>query len=521
MPNFDKNSVEWALEHLFRHNDTDIFPKIFEYEAMHFCKDEVIRMMTIKDMNQWVTRPLRKCLTPKNYYGYRIATQLDPLDTLAYVSLIYRIGEELEKSRVKPENEIAFSSRFGPDSDYYMFNRNIGFNEFQNRSRELSKTNSFVVLTDISDFYNRLYLHRIENALRSTAKSHPNEASTTIALIKSWNQKVSYSIPVGNNPSRLIAEIVIDDVDRALLAEGINHIRYVDDYRIFSKSPEDARKALIILANLLYDMHGLTLQTQKTKILESSVFVKEYLDNNSILELNALNENFSTLLRRIGVDDPYQIIELDDLPDGLLSQINELNLTGLLSDELSKNEPELQKVKFLLSRLSWIKNIDIVDLLLFNLDKIHPLLDMITKYLATVGDLLDEKKRHEIGSKLLGKIDYSVLCQLEYHKMLLLSLFAGSKLWGNEEKLQKYYTSATSDLTRRTLLLALGKSHQDFAFRSKKSQIDQMSSWEKRALIYGASCLPGDERDTWYKAINPKIDELDRFIVKWAQSNPI
>src|SRR5206468_1072650 len=98
-----------------------------------------------------------------------------------------------------------------------------------------------------------------------------------VRLLKSWNFTVSYGVPVGPAPSRLLAELAIDDVDRALKSEGATFCRYSDDYRIFCSSRRRAHEVLGVLANILFENHGLTLQQHKTKVVSVETFRQKYI----------------------------------------------------------------------------------------------------------------------------------------------------------------------------------------------------------------------------------------------------
>ena len=175
------------------------------------------------------------------------------MDMIFYFGLLFEAGEKIENARVKPDRKTSFSYRFSPDDqDYYIYDRNINFSEFQKHSRNLADTHQFVVVTDIADFYPRIYLHRLEGASSASLPALPDHAKAIVNLFKGWNQRVSYGIPVGNSPSRLLAEIVIDDIDRTLLAEEMIFTRYVDDFRIFCDFRQEAYKCLVKLANVLY-----------------------------------------------------------------------------------------------------------------------------------------------------------------------------------------------------------------------------------------------------------------------------
>jgi len=513
-------ALDWAIEHLVRYCDTDIFPKLFEFDAIHHCWDTEKRWLA-QQANQWCTRPFRRCLVPKYRYGFRVATQLDPLDMLVYTALIYEIGEDLERNRLPSNAQVVFSHRFMPDdSDYLFFDQNMNYKAFQEHSRELAEKYRFVAVTDIADFYPRIYLHRLENVLDSAAKGHSPHVNAIIRLIKSWNQNVSYGIPVGNNPSRLLAELVIDDVDRNLLSEGFVFCRYVDDYRIFCNSPEEAYKRLAGLANLLFESHGLTLQSQKTNVFPSHEFVAKVIETEERKELSALVENFSAIVSYLGLDNPYEEINYDELPDDVRKQIDGLNLGGLLQQQLDSDEIDIPMTKFLLNRLGQLKQTEPLRRVLKATDKLYSVFAEVIRYIARLIDTLNDQQRQRVGTHILSLLSGSVVSQIEFHRMLILSLFAGSNKWGNADRLAALYPSAPDDWCRRCLVLALGRSNHDFWFRARKTTVEQLSPWERRAFLAAASCLPSDERKHWYHTLKPRLDRLEQCVVQWASANP-
>jgi hypothetical protein len=116
MLHLKKRSLNWALKHALRFGDTDVFPSQFEFDAIKNDWSEISKFLLREDIHNWKTRPLRSLLSPKSRYGFRIITQLDPLDFLVFAALMYEIGSDLESERVPVADNIVFSHRFRPDS---------------------------------------------------------------------------------------------------------------------------------------------------------------------------------------------------------------------------------------------------------------------------------------------------------------------------------------------------------------------------------------------------------------------
>ena len=159
-----ESALDRALEHLRFRGDTDIFPIPFEYEAIEQEWADVKGYIASKDLDNWTVRPLRRCLSPKQNLGLRIATQLDPLDSIIITALVYEAGADLERARIPTDTEIVHSYRFSPGDRGQLYDPHWNFESFRKRSLELAEheQHSIVVITDISDFYPRIYSHPLE-----------------------------------------------------------------------------------------------------------------------------------------------------------------------------------------------------------------------------------------------------------------------------------------------------------------------------------------------------------------------
>ena len=231
-------SLDWALQHALQIGDTDVFPIPFEYEAINHDWANVKQFLSSSDVLQWTTRPARTLLSPKAKYGFRAITQLDPLDFLVFSATVYEISADLELRRIPTQSGTVFSYRVSANQDGQLFDPNVGYRQFIERCREKLAGNTqegFVATADISDFYSRIYHHRLENALRA-ATQRTSHVNAVMRCLSGWNGTETFGIPVGCAPSRLLAEITLSDVDEALLANGVDFLRLMDDSRFFAES---------------------------------------------------------------------------------------------------------------------------------------------------------------------------------------------------------------------------------------------------------------------------------------------
>lgn len=516
--------LDWALQHAQTWGDTDIFPEIFEFKAIQEHWNAVKASIQDTDVLTWTVRPYRRCLVPKHRFGFRISTQLDPLDFLVFTALVREVGEKIEAARIPAADNIVHSYRFAPEPDGRMFSEKYTYRSFQKASHDACDAlkPSHVVIADIADFFPRLYTHRIDNALDSALGIGHMHAKAVRDLIGHWAGSYSYGIPVGSAAARLIAELAISDVDQILLSEGAKYVRYSDDFRIFAFSEADAYRQLTIIARALIENHGLTLQQNKTKIVPIEAFRTVYLRENEKRELETLSERFYELLGEIGIEDTYGDIDYDSLPDQFKEAIDQLNLEGILQEQIHEEEPDLPLLKFLLRRLGQIGDTDVVDLIFDNFSKFVPVIRETIECLLRL-DTLPAAQKAKLGARLIEiyRDEASPAAHLEYSRMYILRLFAVDGAWNAEDEYVKLYNEAVDEFASRELLLAMGRSRKDFWFRSRKQYLQQLAPWLRRAFIYGASCLPAEEYKHWIRGVDGQLDELERAIASWARKNPI
>jgi len=518
----DEGSLDFALGHIERFGDTDIFPRPFEVAVVRHCWDDLRPYLLRQDLDTYATRPLRRCMAPKGRYTYRIATQLDPLDSIIYTGLVHQIGSALEAQRVPAGEEVVLSFRFEPSEEGRISSPSYNWAAFQRRSAELADDGLYthVVVADIADFFPRLYLHRIENTLQ-VATSNTGPARAIMKMLKQWNDNVSYGLPVGSDASRLLAEVTINDIDRGLLSEKVTYCRYSDDFRIFCKSRREAYEKLESLATKLEHNHGLSLQPGKTEIIDIDGFRRKYLTSPATVELDSLRRSFEEIIGDLGFDDPYGVIDYDSLDKEDKALIDSLNLQELLREQLGAAEIDVGLFKFLLRRLGQLDNDQMVDGLIDSIETCYPLVPEVVRYLLALRTLHPARKA-EIGRRILALVQDSVIAHLPFHRCWLLSLFTEGDGWecDQPDQLQSLLGSTREPTTERKLVLGMGRAKSDYWFRERKSELMGFEAWTRRAFLAGASCLPADERKHWFASVRSRLDPLEQAVIDWAKDHP-
>jgi len=317
----------------------------------------------------------------------------------------------------------------------------------------------------------------------------------------------------------LLAELVLDDVDRGLVDEGTRFCRYVDDYRIFCETEVDAHEKLALLASILYENHALTLQQHKTLILPMKLFQERFLGSEKARELESLTSKLRELLNEIGVSEVYEQVDYDDLDEDQQRRIDELNLVEILREQIKLDEIDIPLTRFVLRRLSQFNDEEGLELVLKNIDRLYPVFTDVIRYIQDL-KALTASQRQRVGKHMLAFLEKSLVGHLDFHRLWIFNTFTKDQEWDNEDTFASLYHRYPDSFSRRELILALGRAHRTSWFKTKKREVDTFEPWQKRAFIAAASCLPGDEFRHWYNTIMQHLDPLERAIGSWAKSKP-
>jgi len=358
----------------------------------------------------------------------------------------------------------------------------------------------------------------IENALRA-ATERTSHVNAIMGLLSGWNGTETFGIPVGCAPSRVLAEITLSDVDEALLANGVDFIRFNDDYRIFASSQAQAYQQVAFLAETLFRNHGLSLQPQKTSVHDAVSFRAQYLATPLDREMDSLHEKFQALIEELGLESWYEEIDYDDLSDEQQELVDTLNLVELLREEAENEEPDMPVVRFCLRRLGQLGDDSAVEIVFSNLESITPAFVDVIEYLSNLR-YLNADNRSELGGRLLDLLEDSIVSELAYHRMWIMHLFTKSREWDNENRFVNLYNSETDQACKRKLILAMGRSQQRHWFQSQWRTLFDHPHWQRRAVLAAASCMPADARRHWYRSVEPQLDILERAVMRWARGNP-
>jgi hypothetical protein len=264
-------SVRRAINHLGHFSDTDLFPRLPEMRCFVERPGTIAKDCERLNIGQYNPVGVVETLTPKSWLGFRIAHQLTASDNVIYLAALLDCAPNLEAARLPKDDNEAFAYRFAEGESLRIFEPARGYHHWLAHLSDFGgPENPFAedrpaIMTDISDFYQRIYFHRIENVLQD-AGCPKGPSDLVKKIIKTTRARQSYGLPVGSTASRLLADCLLNDTDMLLKNMGVKFTRYVDDFRIAVPGGMEAHSILCRLAEHLMVTEGLSLNVTKTKL---------------------------------------------------------------------------------------------------------------------------------------------------------------------------------------------------------------------------------------------------------------
>jgi hypothetical protein len=511
-------SLEFARNHIISFYDTDFYPKPFEFYALWYSWADVKSYLLGTPLASAHTTNPRVLPWAKARGGYRIVHQLEPLDSLIYTALVYLVAEQVEASRMMPS--IACSYRIEVDENSY-FSKGSGFPAYRESCERLGDVYEYVLSTDISDFYNQIYLHRVGNVVDSVGA--PVSVGKEIEnFLSRLNNKASQGIPVGPAASIVLAEAILLDVDQFISNHHVEHVRYVDDIRIFSDSEEQLSEILENLVVYLHDQHRLGLVSEKTSIRASAQFLQEELQNqyqmeklDILNEIEAGNQYGSYESEQDNDDEDYQ--EYDeygeysgecDGEDGDGEDIGASLLDALLRAR-NFGYVDLAVLRAIIRRAKHGQISDIAEAMLEDIEFYTPVINDVCLYLASLPT-----------KEIRGILPlFSELCQTnrvskKSVRVWMEWLFTRDALFLTDQHIRRYvYQGAPATAAAAALL------EGNIAWsKEAKQKVLTSASWDRRAYIQSLSILSKDEAEKYLKFVkqNPSLTQTDKWVCIWV-----
>jgi hypothetical protein len=522
MPTVKKKSIELAVKNISTFGDTDIFPFPLENHWFHDHSEHIVKLIQKIDANfadELVDYPIQqvRSLTGVGYLGFRVATQIDPLWNAYLLSLVIEVGIEIEQVRIATNKQAVHAYRFSLLKEKpTLFADQFGWTSHQNNALKTAVNYKYVLATDISDFYHRIYHHRLENALHEATKNR-TAANRIMEILKTLSDGKSYGLPVGGNAARMLAELLLNRTDHALTGHGIRFSRFVDDYYLFAKSKEDAQQALVLLSKYLLN-EGLSVSRAKTRLMTKAEFLRSSpVANAQVAESENEAETREFLQLRLTYD-PYSLTGDEDY-ERLTGELEKFDILGMLAREIGKSRIDEGLVRRLVKSIRFLSPAirdQAADSIVNNFETLYPVYPVIILILKNVIQDINTSTKKNIFKKLRRLIERkSHIVAIPTNLTYTVRLLAYDESKDTDKLLiEIYQRSDVSPTLRRDIILAMARRRATYWLSDKLHQFVQVTPWEKRGLI-AASYLMGDEGSHWRDNNRRKLGNIENEFRDW------
>jgi hypothetical protein len=203
--------------------------------------------------------------SPRRGGGVRWLSRLDRSTDARYTALVASVAPAIE-ARLGAE-VVANRAVLGPPSSGLSLRPwRPAWDAFLRSGRRLALTAGTFVSVDVRRCYPSIGPHLVRQSLRRLGCAMDDVRDVT-AMLEALDAAGVRGLPIGPDPSAVLANAVLSAADETLQAAGVRHLRWVDDVWIFAPSRPEAVAALVSLERWL-EGHGLSLAPEKTVILD-------------------------------------------------------------------------------------------------------------------------------------------------------------------------------------------------------------------------------------------------------------
>jgi len=340
-------------------------------------------------------------------------------------------------------------------------------------------------------------------------------------ILKRLSSNTSYGLPVGGPAARILAELVLNNVDHLLVSERTTRsfCRFADDYRFFVNDLPSAYQAIGFLSEKLLRNEGLSLQKSKTRIMTSH----EYLSM-----LDPVEPPPGSAAKFLGLHihyDPYSDTPEEDY-ERLKEQIDEFDVLGLLREELDKGRVHTALTRRLIGALRYMAPIprqQAVFSLLDNLETLAPVMPQVMLAVRSAVEDLDEPDFTNLAHSSVRSLisDSHYVARIDLNLSYMVRVLATHYSIDNEQLLIQLYqsphgfTSSQSVLVQRDIIMILANWQRRYWLSDLKHYFSTMHPWMQRAFLMASYSL-GDEGSHWRDSIKNTLTGYDILVRNWA-----
>jgi len=232
-------------------------------ELQNFVDSNIGQVATAIYNNQYLPSAIKGVTIPKSNGKTRL---------LGVPTVVDRWLQQCVSQAIMPLFEVEFKQ------SSYGFRPNKNAQQAVLKAQEyINQGNRYIVDIDLKNFFDE-----VDHALLLQLLYNKIKCKTTLRLIRKWLRapilikgkltKRRKGVPQGSPLSPLLSNILLHELDKEMESNGYKYIRYADDFSIYCKSKEAARKAGNKTYLFLQNKLKLTINREKSGIRRPTQF---------------------------------------------------------------------------------------------------------------------------------------------------------------------------------------------------------------------------------------------------------
>lgn len=521
LPEPMRAAIDRAIDIVLTHGDSFELPPSFEIAVIRGRRADVAELVAALYLG-YPDGPGGESLvgdvvlTPVGHTGFRPITQLDPIWNLYLLALVIAAGPDIERSRVPVGQGVVHSFRFVPRvGAAHLFDPDFGWHSFCDAGRERATGYAYVLMTDICSFSQSISCRRLERALREACVD-PGIVDRIMHVVRRLTGDVSSGLPVGAPAFSLLAELVLDATDRLLLANDIAFIRYIDDFRIFAQSRDEAQRLLELVGARLTTHTGFSLQKAKTRILSSGEFLSRLPVPAQSTEVVGGGGEKEFLRLRIHVDR-YAGKADTAITDAIRRSVQSFDVAGLLAAELRKpqiSESLAKRAVRSMAHLDARRRAELMALFGSHLERFAPVFRGVLQSFLEHADALDDDTRSGFSDAVKAlHFSRSHVMQVPANQSWAIRVIARDFDERSERILADMYRSTDSASIRRDIIIAMSNGGRIRFISDARQRFAVLNAWDRRAVLV-ASHMREDPEPCWLH--ESALTGFEQVVRAWA-----
>ena len=255
--------IKQAQQHVINTDLREVWvPDVIDFQDVPL--DDQLLSRVNSRMNENVASPSTEVPIPKTPFFTRSAVLLSLEDRIGYQATVASFADKADKL-TSPN---VYSARLAEQPSRYFFKQKgtSAWLEFRKAVRsEYEATKEWLVKTDLTAYFDTIS-HDLLISEVTSLNVPPKTIGLLRMMLRTWATVPGQGIPQGPNASRLLGNLFLIPIDRAMVDKGYRYFRYLDDVYIVADTREEAAAAIRLFERECR-LRGLLVSSSKTKPL--------------------------------------------------------------------------------------------------------------------------------------------------------------------------------------------------------------------------------------------------------------